>query len=384
MRCRSSAQCRSSCMSRRSGRRSTSASTAGSWPGWATTTRRLRSYPGSRRTRCSPGRSSLARQTLTTLLHSDRGTVVPVAAEPSVEMDRERLSIAAIAARSLAQAERQRRAGCALSTSSAQRSSSEARALRRGDLCRWVPPCPDRWSGLFSHNGGLSGRQRSRTTPQDPNGASNGTSREQRFPGPTVRRLPPASTGPLTNPSGSPKASPSLRARRTGSRRLATALSRSRRGHLLAGAPRSSKQRDGLAHLPRCKAPASESGGRAHCSYRPNSAAQLRAPRRSHSSRAIVRSGPEPTTPKLRRQRHHARQRRRTIPSPRSRSSAGASLCPPRWASCKQRTLTIARPVLPRSRCAAERPARITHFWFHQPADVSPPDPRRPRTSARA
>jgi hypothetical protein len=40
---------------------------------------------------CSPDRSSLARQTLTTLLHSHRGTVVPVAAEPSVEMDETRV-----------------------------------------------------------------------------------------------------------------------------------------------------------------------------------------------------------------------------------------------------------------------------------------------------
>ncbi len=42
-------------------------STAGSRLGWPTTTRRPRP-PGSKRTRCSPDRSSLARQTLTTLL----------------------------------------------------------------------------------------------------------------------------------------------------------------------------------------------------------------------------------------------------------------------------------------------------------------------------
>ena len=123
---------------------------------------------------------------------------------------------------------------------------------------------------------GLSGRQRSRTAPHDRNGASNGTSREQRFQGPAVRRLPPASTAPLTNPSGSPK--PVLRcARWTGSPRLATALSRSRLGHLLAGARRSSNQRDVLAHSPRCKAPASESGGRSHCSYRPKGGLPIEA-----------------------------------------------------------------------------------------------------------
>jgi hypothetical protein len=249
LRCRSSAQCRSRCMSRRSGRRSTSASTAGSWPGWATTTCRLRSYPGSRRTRWSPGRSSLARQTLTTLLHSDRGTVVPVAAEPSVEMGEERLSIAAIAARSLAQSERQRRAGCALSTSSAQRSTTEAHAGRGDDQRLSRTPCPNRWSGFFRTAVGYpDANDRLRgAVSRWPRGGSNDPSRTQPSRGPIARTLRPASSIPLTNPNGNPK--PVLCPRAGPGPASGDRVSRSLSDYLLAGARRpASKQCEVLAH----------------------------------------------------------------------------------------------------------------------------------------
>ena len=100
--------------------------------------------------------------------------------------------------------------------------------------------------------------------------------RASRWP-PLIKRRKPRTAPPGTDrtqtppPSTAPKpkseAGPSY-ARRAGSPRLATALSRSPPGHLLAEAPRSSKQCDALAHSHRCKTRASESGDRARRCFR--------------------------------------------------------------------------------------------------------------------
>ena len=67
-----------------------------------------------------------------------------------------------------------------------------------------------------------------------------------------------------------------------------------RRGHSLAGARRSSKQCDVLAQSPQCKAPTSESVGRAHCSNRPGGIVTSGATGRVLSHEG---NGPQPTAP---------------------------------------------------------------------------------------
>jgi hypothetical protein len=96
------------------------------------------------------------------------------------------------------------------------------------------PLCPNRWSGFFSHNGGLSGRQRS--TPW--RGVEMAKVRLKRLKphapsrGPTPRTLRPASPASLTNPDSNAK--PLLCPRRL----RWHAVSRSLPDHLLAGSCR--------------------------------------------------------------------------------------------------------------------------------------------------
>jgi hypothetical protein len=115
------------------------------------------------------------------------------------------------------------------------------------------PPCPNRWSGFFSHNGGLSGaNDRLRgAASRRPTSGSNDPSRTQPSRGPTAPTLRPASTTPLTNPNGTRSRSLVREADRgpVGGDRCQSLAT----GPFACRSTPASKQSEVLAHSPWCK-----------------------------------------------------------------------------------------------------------------------------------
>ena len=150
-------------------------------------------------------------------------------------------------------------------------STTEAYARRGNDQHLSRTLCPNGWSGLFSHNGGLSGRSSidSLAWRRDGQGAAQTTpSRTQPSRGPTARTLRPTSTASLTNPNGNPKP---LLCPRGGPSPVSGAPCQSLATGLFAcRSTPASKQCEVLAHSPWCKAPASESRRCARRCFRPH------------------------------------------------------------------------------------------------------------------
>ena len=153
----------------------------------------------------------------------------------------------------LAHAKQERRAfpprrGCALEDPPPRRTPVAATLSAYRE-----PPCPNRWSGFFSHNGGLSGaNDRLRgAASRRPTSGLNDPSRTQPSRGPTAPTLRPASTTPLTNPNGTRSRSLVREADRgpVGGDRCQSLAT----GPFACRSTPASKQSEVLAHSPWCK-----------------------------------------------------------------------------------------------------------------------------------